>query len=96
MQLASAVVKAIRDSPLSLNPTSEGSEVLVKLPRLTKDTIEKMVKLVSSEAEGAHQSIRRVRQKAMDAIKKAFKHASADERKRTEKEVRWHRARMLG
>jgi hypothetical protein len=33
------VVKAIRDSPLSLNPTNEGNEVLVKLPRLTKDTI---------------------------------------------------------
>jgi hypothetical protein len=39
LQLGAAVVKAIRDSPLSLNPTSEGNEVLVKLPRLTKDAI---------------------------------------------------------
>jgi ribosome recycling factor len=39
LQLGAAVVKAIRDSPLSLNPTNEGNEVLVKLPRLTKDTI---------------------------------------------------------
>jgi hypothetical protein len=39
LQLGAAVVKAIRDSPLSLNPTNEGNEVLVKLPRLTTDTI---------------------------------------------------------
>jgi hypothetical protein len=49
-----------------------------------------MIKLVSVEAEGAHQSIRRARQKGMDAIKKAFKAASADDKKRTEKEVRQH------
>jgi coenzyme F420-reducing hydrogenase beta subunit len=46
-----------------------------------------MIKLVSVEAEGAHQSIRRARQKGMEAIKKAFKAASADDKKRTEKEV---------
>jgi hypothetical protein len=39
LQLGAAVVKAIQNSPLSLNPTNEGNEVLVKLPRLTKDTI---------------------------------------------------------
>jgi ribosome recycling factor len=47
-----------------------------------------MVKLVHMEVEGAHQSIRRARQKGMDAIKKAFKGASEDDRKRAEKEVR--------
>jgi ribosome recycling factor len=80
------VEKAIRTSPLSLNPAAEGSEVLVPLPRMTQDTIERMVKLVHLEAEGAHQSIRRARQKGMDAVKKAFK--AADEKKRAEKEVR--------
>lgn len=39
------------------------------------------------EVEGAHQSIRRARQKGMDAIKKAFKGASEDDRKFAEKEV---------
>eukprot|EP00879_Flechtneria_rotunda_P033712 GHRR01037416.1.p1 GENE.GHRR01037416.1~~GHRR01037416.1.p1 ORF type:complete len:128 (-),score=30.65 GHRR01037416.1:140-523(-) len=88
LQLAKAVEKAIRQSPLSLNPTTEGAEVLVKLPRITKESIERMVKLVNMEAEGAHQSIRRARQKGIDAIKKAFKAASTDHRKRAEKEVR--------
>jgi hypothetical protein len=48
----------------------------------------KMVKLVHMETEGAHQSIRRARQRGMDAVKKAFKGASEDDRKRAEKEVR--------
>lgn len=88
LQLSKAVEKAIKTSPLSLNATAEGSEVLVKLPRMTQETIDKMVKLVHMEAEGAHQSIRRARQKGMDAVKKAFKSASQDEKKRQEKEVR--------
>lgn len=79
--------KAIKTSPLSLNATTEGSEVLVKLPRMTQENIERMIKLVHMEAEGANQSIRRARQKGMDAIKKAFKSASQDEKKRQEKEV---------
>lgn len=87
MQLAKAVEKAIKTSPLSLNAVTEGSEVLVKLPRMTQETIDRMVKLVHMEAEGAHQSIRRARQKGMDAVKKAFKAASQDEKKRQEKEV---------
>lgn len=81
--------KAIKTSPLSLNATTEGSEVLVKLPRMTQENIERMIKLVHMEAEGANQSIRRARQKGMDAIKKAFKAASQDEKKRQEKEVCW-------
>lgn len=87
-QLSKPVEKAIRNSPLSLNPTTEGSEVLVQLPRMTQETIDRMIKLVHMEAEGAHQSIRRARQKGMDAVKKAYKSASEDEKKRQEKEVR--------
>lgn len=95
LQLSKAVEKAIRTSPLSLNPTTEGSEVLVQLPRMTQDNINRLIKLVHMEAEGAHQSIRRARQKGMDAVKKAFKSASQDEKKRQEKEV-GGRGRGLG
>ena len=87
LQFAQPVEKAIKTSPLSLNPTSEGAEVLVKLPRMTQETIEKMVKLVNMEAEQAKQSIRNARQKAMEAIKKAFRSGSADDKRWTEKEV---------
>lgn len=80
--------KAIRDSPLALNPSTEGSEVMVKLPRMTQDAVQRLIKLVGAEAERAHQSVRRARQSGMDAIKAAFKHGSQDERKRAEKAVR--------
>lgn len=53
----------------------------------SQDNIDKLIKLVHLEAEGAHQSIRRARTKGMDTIKKAFKGASQDEKKRQEKEV---------
>jgi hypothetical protein len=52
-----------------------------------QDNIDKLIKLVHLEAEGAHQSIRRARSKGMDTLKKAFKGASQDEKKRQEKEV---------
>ena len=89
VQLVTAVQKSIQDSPLNLNASSEGSELLVKLPRMTNETIQKMIKMVHQQAEGAHLSIRRARQKGIDAVKKAFKGGSEDERKLLEKEVRW-------
>jgi ribosome recycling factor len=82
------VQKAIQDSPLGLNPSSEGSELLVKLPRMTNETVQKMIKMVHLQSEGAHLSIRRARQKGMDAVKAAFKGGSEDARKVMEKEVR--------
>jgi ribosome recycling factor len=48
------------------------SEVLVRLPRMTREVVERMVKLVHAEGEGALQSIRRARQRALDAAKGAF------------------------
>jgi ribosome recycling factor len=51
--MAPDVIKAIKASPLSLNPQSVGGEVLVQVPKMSKDTIEKMVKLVHMEAEAA-------------------------------------------
>eukprot|EP00877_Chromochloris_zofingiensis_P003036 jgi/Chrzof1/12733/Cz07g05180.t1 len=85
--LVKAVEKAIRNSPLSFNPAAEGSEVLVKLPNITKDTIDKMIKLVNIETEEALVGVRRARQKGMDTIKKTFKQASANHKKQAEKEV---------
>jgi ribosome recycling factor len=86
---AAAVVKAIRDSPLALHAAAEGGELLVRLPRLTSEAVEKLVKLVHQEAEAAHVSVRRARARALDALKKAYGAGagSADERKRHEKGV---------
>lgn len=50
----------------------QSSEVLVRLPRMTREVVERMVKLVHAEGEGALVSIRRARQKALDAAKRAY------------------------
>lgn len=86
--MAPAVARAIQNSPLGLSATAgagadavaggggkknqQSSEVLVRLPRMTREVIDRMVKLVHVEGEGALVSIRRARQKAMDAAKRAY------------------------
>lgn len=49
--------------------------------------IQSMIKLVRQEVEKAKGSVRNVRHKALEAVKKEFR--SADERRRTEREVGW-------
>jgi ribosome recycling factor len=83
--MAGAVARAIQNSPLGLSAVAGGgdgttggkkqqqsSEVLVRLPRMTREVVERMVKLVHAEGEGALVSIRRARQKALDAAKRAY------------------------
>lgn len=82
-----AVVKAIRESPLGLEPRQEGKgqEVLVPVPPPTAETVKALEKLVAKAAEAAKVSVRHARHKAMEAAKRAF--ASKDDQKRAEKEV---------
>ncbi|KAF5836136.1 ribosome recycling factor domain-containing protein [Dunaliella salina] len=79
------VCTAIRHSPLKLQPRVEGKEVQVPVPRPTLDGLNAMMKLVRQEAEKAKTSVRSVRHKALEAVRKEFR--AADNRKRAEKEV---------
>jgi ribosome recycling factor len=81
--MAGAVARAIQNSPLSLSAVPGGGgggggagssgagEVLVRLPRMTREVVERMVKLVHAEGEDALVSVRRARQKGLDAAKRA-------------------------
>ncbi|KAG0553569.1 hypothetical protein KC19_12G021600 [Ceratodon purpureus] len=79
------VEKAIRNSPLKLNPMEEGEVLRVPIPKLTKEHIQTMSKLVGKAGETAKLSVRRARKDAMDIIAKGG--FSKDEVKRSEKEV---------
>lgn len=83
--LVDAVLTAIRTSPLELKAETEGGEIIVPIPRLSKESLSKMAKLVKKEAEDAKVSVRHSRQKALDALKKAP--LSGDERRALEREV---------
>ncbi|KAF3337928.1 ribosome-recycling factor [Carex littledalei] len=82
-----SVEHAIISSPLGINPRVDGQRVIVPIPRLTKESVQALCKLVAKSAEDMKQSIRRARQKALDTIKKSASSMSKDDVKRLEKEV---------
>ncbi|XP_045800591.1 ribosome-recycling factor-like [Trifolium pratense] len=77
----------IVSSPLGLNPKTDGERLTVVIPPLTKEHMQAMNKLVTKSCEDTRQSIRRARQKAMEAIKKLNSILPKDDLKRLEKEV---------
>jgi len=83
-QTIQAVEKAILQSPLGLNPSSEGEEILVKIPTPTEESRQEMCKIVRSHSEGRKVQLRKLRQKAMQELKQVD---DKDERKTLEKQV---------
>jgi ribosome recycling factor len=71
--LASAVDKAIRNSGLGLNPSTEGATVRVPLPELNEERRRELTKVAHNYAEQARVAVRHVRRDGMDLIKKLEK-----------------------
>ncbi len=88
-KMLSPIEKAIRDSDLGLNPSSQGDMIRVPTPPLTEERRKEMVKLVKGEAEDAKIAIRNVRRDANEALKKMLKDkdCSEDEERRTQDEI---------
>lgn len=88
-KLISSIEKAIRDSDLGLNPSSQGDLIRVPTPALTEERRKEMVKLVKGEGEDAKVSVRAVRREANDALKKMVKDkaCSEDDERRAQDEV---------
>ncbi|GFR48091.1 hypothetical protein Agub_g9778, partial [Astrephomene gubernaculifera] len=86
---APAVAAAIEKGPLKLQARVEGNEVMVAVPRLSMDMVERMIRLAGQEAEHARAAVRRVRHRAMDFAKKSSSAGGVghDEGKRREQEV---------
>ncbi len=83
------VEKAIRDSNLGLNPTSDGQIIRVPLPSLTEERRKEMVRVIAKHAEEGRVSVRNVRRTALDSLKDMEKKKliSEDELKKLEKDV---------
>jgi ribosome recycling factor len=67
--LVSAVERAIRDSNLGLNPSSDGQIVRVPIPILTAERRVELAKAAGRYAEGSRVAIRGVRRDGNDQIK---------------------------
>ena len=82
------IEKAIFEANLGLTPMNDGEMVRINIPPLTEERRKELAKKVKAEGEEAKISIRRERQKAMDAIKKEVKDGyPEDAGKRKEGEV---------
>jgi ribosome recycling factor len=81
--LAPAVDKAIRNSPLGLNPIMEGQMLRIPIPPLNEERRAEIAKLAGGYAENARVAVRNVRRDGMDGLKKLEKDGvlSEDEQK---------------
>jgi ribosome recycling factor len=87
--MVGAVEKAIRESDLGLNPTTEGQVLRIRIPELNEQRRKEMVKVAHKYAEEARVAVRHVRRDGLDALKKLEKdgHVSQDDVARHSGEV---------
>jgi ribosome recycling factor len=83
------VEKAIRESDLGLNPTSQGDTVRVPMPLLTEERRKELIKVVKHEAENARVAVRNLRRDAIQHLKDALKkhEVSENDERRAQDEV---------
>jgi len=71
--LVSSVEKAIMDSGLGLNPSSDGQLVRIPIPSLTEERRVELAKVAAKYAEDTRIAVRNVRRHAMDDLKHSEK-----------------------
>lgn len=67
------VEKAIRDSDLGLNPSSQGELIRVPMPALTEERRRDLIKVIKHEGENAKVAVRNLRRDAITHLKDALK-----------------------
>ena len=83
---ASVIEKAIRDSDLGLNPSTQGGTIRVPLPSLNEQRRKDLVKVIHKLAEEGRVAVRHGRTEARDRLKKLEK-VSEDDVKHAEKDL---------
>ncbi len=87
--LAKSVEKAIMESDLGLNPSSDGQLIRIPVPPLSEERRKELTKVAGKYAEGAKVAVRNIRRDSLDEIKRLKKdnQISEDEEKRFENEI---------
>mgnify|MGYP001140214219 CR=1 FL=1 len=93
-----AVEKAIRDSDLGVNPSTDGTVIRVVFPQLTEERRRELGKVARSKGEDAKVSIRNVRRKAKEELDRMAKDGEVgeDDVARAEKELQGVTDRYVG
>lgn len=88
-QAVSSVEKAIRESDLGLNPSTDGNLIRLNFPPLTGERRQELVKIVRHKAEDGRVAVRNLRHTAKKKLE-SIEHdheISQDELRRSEKEL---------
>jgi len=83
------IERAIRNSDLGVNPSSDGVLIRVIFPELTEERRREYIKTARSKAEDSKVSIRNIRRHAKDSLDKMVKNSEVgeDEARRAEQEL---------
>jgi ribosome recycling factor len=84
-----SIEKAIRDSDLGVNPSSDGSMIRVALPQLTEERRKDFIKVAKTKAEDSRIAMRNIRRAAKELMEKLEKDGDIgkDDLSRGEKEL---------
>ncbi|MDM7949717.1 ribosome recycling factor [Hydrogenophaga sp.] len=95
--MGTKIEKAIRESDLGLNPSSQGDLIRVPMPAMTEERRKELTKVVRNDGEAAKIAIRNLRRDANDAVKKLVKEklASEDDERRAQEDVQKLTDRMI-
>ncbi len=96
--MVAKVEKAIRDSDLGLNPSSQGELIRVPMPALTEERRRDLIKVIKHEGENAKVAIRNLRRDAISHLKDALKRkeVAEDEERRAQEDIQKLTDRYVG
>ncbi|MDP2366576.1 MAG: ribosome recycling factor, partial [Ignavibacteria bacterium] len=77
--MVKVVEKAIRDSDLGLNPSSDGQVIRIPLPPMSEQRRQELVKIAAKYAEDTRISVRNVRRDGMEMLNKWEKEGDISE-----------------
>ena len=77
--VVAAVERALRESPLGINPVVDGQTLRIPMPPLTEERRKDLTKVAGGYAENARVAVRNVRRDAMDTLKKLQKDSEISE-----------------
>jgi ribosome recycling factor len=91
------IEKAIRDSDLGLNPSTNGEIIRVPMPMLTEERRRDLIKVVRNEAENAKVAVRNIRRDANEHLKKLLKdkEVGEDDERRAQDDVQKYTDRFV-
>lgn len=87
--MGAKIEKAIRESDLGLNPSTQGDLIRVPMPPLTEERRKELTKVVKNAGEDAKVSVRNVRRDANEQAKRMLKdkEITEDEDRRSQDDV---------